>query len=329
MKKLKLKRGIALAAGLMLALQPPAASMIPLLNTYAYTEKSGTVNASTLNVRSGPGTANSIVTKLSRGASVVVVGEETASDGALWYKIRFTSNGREMTGYASKSYIKFKTAYTTDGNFEAFLNAEGFPESYKDGLRSLHAEHPQWVFRAHKTGLDWNTVIENESIVGRNLVSKNSISSWKSIADGAYNWSSGTWPGFDGSAWVAASSDIISYYMDPRNFMDDQYIFQFLLQSYDSSVHTADGLQTMLKGTFMESGSISSGGSPSGGSQSDGSSGTPSGTGPGGSDPSNPAAPPAGGSSGGSQSSGSPVTDSGAPSGSGDQGIKFEVLSLL
>ena len=52
-----------------------------------------------------------------------------------------------------------------------------------------------------------------------------SISSWKSIADGAYNWDTSTWPGFDSSSYVAASSDIIKYYMDPRNFLDDKYVF--------------------------------------------------------------------------------------------------------
>ena len=96
----------------------------------------------------------------------------------------------------------------------------GFPESYKNGLRQIHAQYPNWTFTAVKTGLDWNTVIQNEGVLGRNLVHTNSISSYKSLADGAYNWDSGTWTGFDGSTWVAASTEIISYYMDPRNFLD-------------------------------------------------------------------------------------------------------------
>lgn len=82
----------------------------------------------------------------------------------------------------------------------------------------------------------------------RNLVHTNSISSYKSLADGAYNWDSGTWTGFDGSTWVAASTEIISYYMDPRNFLDEVNIFQFLDQSYNASLHTKEGLQSMAKG---------------------------------------------------------------------------------
>ena len=114
----------------------------------------------------------------------------------------------------------------------------------------LHAEYPNWVFTAQHTNLDWNTVIENESVVGRNLVYTSSISSWKSIADGAYNWDTSTWPGFDSSSYVAASSDIIKYYMDPRNFLDDKYVFQFLTHSYDSSAQTAEGLKSIVQGTF-------------------------------------------------------------------------------
>lgn len=69
--------------------------------------------------------------------------------------------------------------------------------------------------------------MEAEGSVGINLVSKASISSWKSTDYGAYDWNSGTWTGFDGASWVAASKDIVAYYMDPRNFLNDTYVFQF------------------------------------------------------------------------------------------------------
>lgn len=265
MKKKYIKKGAALALGLLLAVHQPAASLFPLVEVMAYTERTASINGTNVNVRSGPGTTNSVVTRLTKGAAVTVIGEQTASDGALWYQIRFTgSGGAETTGFVSSAYIKFPVAYSTDADFETYLTAQGFPESYKDGLRALHAQYPNWVFTAQQTGLDWNDVIANESVVGTNLVSTGSISSWKSTAAGAYDWASSTWPGFDGSAWVAASQEIISYYMDPRNFLDEHYVFQFLLQTYDGSVQTAEGLQTMLKGTFMESGSVQSSGAGTG-----------------------------------------------------------------
>ena len=211
-KKRYIEKGAALALGLLLAVHQPAASLFPLVEVMAYTERTASINGTNVNVRSGPGTTNSVVTRLTKGAAVTVIGEQTASDGALWYQIRFTgSGGAETTGFVSSAYIKFPVAYSTDADFEAYLTAQGFPESYKDGLRALHAQYPNWVFTAQQTGLDWNDVIANESVVGTNLVSTGSISSWKSTAAGAYDWASSTWPGFDGSAWVAASQGIISY----------------------------------------------------------------------------------------------------------------------
>lgn len=269
-----IKRGLALALGLLLAFQPlqsaflPGISLNPAAEVYAYTERSATVKATSLNIRSNAGTGYSAVARLPYGTAVTVIGEKTASDGILWYQVRFVgSGGAAQTGYASSQYIKFPVTYTADSDFEAYLNAQGFPESYRQGLRELHAQYPNWVFIAQHTGIDWNSAIENESVITRNLVASSSISSWKSTEAGAYNWDTSTWNGFDGASWVQASPDIIRYYMDPRNFLNEKYIFQFLLQSYNASAHTAAGLESMVKGTFLEStasGTVSAGGSTGG-----------------------------------------------------------------
>lgn len=269
-----IKRGAALGLGFLLAFQSPQPAFLPSLplnpaaEAYAYTERSATVKATSLNIRSDAGTGYSAVARLPYGTAVTVIGEKTASDGVLWYQVRFVgSGGAAQTGYASSQYIKFPVTYTADSNFEAYLNAQGFPESYRQGLRELHAQYPNWVFIAQHTGIDWNTAIENESVITRNLVASSSISSWKSTQAGAYNWDTSTWNGFDGASWVQASPDIIRYYMDPRNFLNEKYIFQFLLQSYNASAHTAAGLESMVKGTFLEStasGTVSTGGTTGG-----------------------------------------------------------------
>lgn len=252
MIKKKLQRRLAFICSFVMSVSMFMEYKIPNMTSYAYTVRSATVQASTLNVRSGPGTSNALIAKLGKGTSVSVIGEGTASDGALWYEIRFVdTNGQTKTGYVSKSYIKFPVSYTTDQAFEAHLSSQGFPESYKEGLRQLHSQYPNWIFKAQHTNLEWETVIENQSIVGRNLVHKNSVSSWKSTASGAYNWDSSTWPAFDSGGWVAASDGIIRHYMDPRNFLDDTYVFQFLLHSYDSTKHTKDGLMHIVQGTFL------------------------------------------------------------------------------
>lgn len=321
MRKLRYKHGLAMCMAMLLAINACLLYVKPSMESFAYTARSATINASSLNVRSGPGTTYSAITKLSQGTAVTVVGEKKASNGALWYEIRFSgSNGAETTGYVLNTYVKFPVSYQTSADFEAYLTAQKFPDSYKDGLRQLHAQYPNWVFTAHHTNLDWNTVIDNESIVGRNLVATGSVSSWKSIADGAYDWDNSKWPGFDGSNWVAASREIVAYYMDPRNFLDDTYVFQFLLQSYDSSAHTAAGLESMVKGTFMES-AATGGGTPAGGSSPGGTS--PGGTSPGGSGSSG--AGPGGVSSGSDDKNNSSGNSSGGPGTSGNNNeVKLE-----
>ena len=253
MKGKKLKRGLALVLGLLLAAEVPASVATPfkMFDSYAYTG-AATVKATSLNVRSGAGTGYSSVGRLAAGAAVTVIGEQRGTDGNTWYQIQYTGAGGAVnTGYVSSLYIRLPVAYTTDSNFEAYLTSQGFPESYKNGLRQLHAQYPNWVFKAKNTGLDWNTVIENESVLGRNLVATGSVSSWKSVANGAYNWDNSTWTGFDGSNWVAASEDIIRYYMDPRNFLDETYVFQFLNHEYDANTQTKEGLNSLISGSFL------------------------------------------------------------------------------
>ena len=151
------------------------------------------------------------------------------------------------------NYKAIEINAATDNEFEKEMTKQGFPESYKSKLRQIHSEYPKWVFKAMHMDMTWEEAIKNESIVGRNLVTRESISSWKSIETGSYDWANSTWATFDGSKWMAASEGIIRYYMDPRNFLDSSNVFQFLQQNYDSSTQVASGVETLVKSTFMES----------------------------------------------------------------------------
>ena len=146
-----------------------AGTMISGLSSAYAATGSATVNATTLNVRSTPGTTGAIVKKLAYGAAVTVVSETAGSDGKTWYKIRFSSGSGTQEGYVRSDFIKFPVSYSYDSNFESYLNSQGFPESYKTSLRTLHTEHPTWVFQAQKTGLNWSDVMEAEGAVGTNL----------------------------------------------------------------------------------------------------------------------------------------------------------------
>jgi beta-N-acetylglucosaminidase len=141
-------------------------------------------------------------------------------------------------------------ADTTDTAYIAQLREAGFPDSYLDSLAQLHEAYPDWQFEAVDTGLDWSTVIENESKNGVNLVPKSGNDATKSTASGAYDWFTNTWTVYDGSTWVGANSNYIAYYMDPRNFLNETDIFQFECLSYSSS-QTKAGVDAILGDTFM------------------------------------------------------------------------------
>lgn len=210
--------------------------------------QTGTVNTDRLNVRSGPGTYYSSIKQLSTNSKVTIIEAMTGNDGMTWYRVNFSGG----SGYIRSDFVNVDVTYSAnDASFEQYLNSQGFPESYKNSLRGLHQKYPNWVFIAQHTGLDWNEVIREETKVGRNLVETDSISSWKSVEPGAFDWAGNYWPGFDGSTWVAASEEVIKHYMDPRNFLTDPYVFQFEVQRYDQSSQSREGLIKMTEGTFL------------------------------------------------------------------------------
>ena len=226
-----------------------AASMAASCLTASAANMTGSCTADVLNVRSGAGTSYSKTGTVSYGDSLTILSETTDSSGAKWYKI---SCGN-VTGYVSAAYVQLTSSGSqgsSDADFESYMTKQGFPESYKPYLRTLHEQHPKWIFTAQKLGVDWNTALKEECVVGRNLVHSSALASWKSMEKGAYDFNGGYWYGLDGS-WVAASKEIIMYYMDPRNFLNDTYIFMFENQSYDPSYQTESGVKTILAATFM------------------------------------------------------------------------------
>ena len=251
MKKHKTKSlhhslGTALLS-LSLLLTPAGTALNALPSAYA--AQAAVIRGTNVNVRAAASTSSQLVTSLGNNSSVTILGQTTGSDGKVWYQI--SAGG--VSGYVRSDLVSTQTvAYTTDANFEAYLAQQGFPESYKAGLRSLHAQHPTWIFNAVQTGLDWNTAVAYELQGTSSLVETGSKSSWKSTDAGKFDWTTSTWPGFDGATWVGASQEIVAYFMDPRNFLDDSYVFQFAAHDYNPEIQTIDGLRSMLKGTFLE-----------------------------------------------------------------------------
>lgn len=189
---------------------------------------------------------------VSKGDQLVVLAEEINDKKQKWYKVPCSS---AATGYAyvyDDEYENFEKIHTIarEEAFEAYLTEQGFPESYKDDLRILHYFYPKWEFVSVKNNLDWQKSVDAEYVLGVSLVEKSVISSWKSTQTGAYDWKTSTWTSFD-YGLHAASREIIAYYLDPRNSLGSNSIFQFLGQAFDES-QTLEGLRSMVGNTFLK-----------------------------------------------------------------------------
>ncbi|MBE5946424.1 MAG: beta-N-acetylglucosaminidase [Lachnospiraceae bacterium] len=190
---------------------------------------------------------------------------------SAWYQVSLTYNGIGYTGYVSSQYVVInetqpeeqpsvqpETPATPSGDtdFEAKLAAEGFPESYKVMLRAIHEKYPNWEFRAVQTGIEWKTLLDNEcNKTGqvKNLVGTSSSYphyNWRSTSVG-YNCATDKWSPYDGSTWFAASDELVTYYLDPRTYLYENYIFVFESLSYQQGVQNELGVEAILQGTFM------------------------------------------------------------------------------
>lgn len=195
-----------------------------------------------LSLRSGPGTNHTILTYIPRGSVVTLLDNSNPS----WYYVRY--NGTE--GYASSTYLSIVSTNTGD-DFEAYLTLQGFPESYKNNLRVLHALHPRWIFVAKRVGLNFEDALAAECAVGRSLTSYSySIGSELSFDQGAYNFDTNQHVVYDSGGWVMASRELVAYALDPRNYLTNDYVFAFM-SMLATSAENYEGVAGIAGNSFL------------------------------------------------------------------------------
>lgn len=205
------------------------------------------------------------VVKLKKNTKITVVKEKTVR-GTKWFYIKAKSGKKTVKGWIMQSRLMFANGNTeqnsngsptqspapsalSDAEFEAEMTAQ-FPESYKPYLRELHKAYPYWSFKSYNTGLDWNTAVDNEAVVGKSLISNTKTDAWKSYEKGAFDYAADKYIVYDGTSWVTASRQAVAYYMDPRNFLTEKYVFMFEALAYESQYQNADGVDRILAGTI-------------------------------------------------------------------------------
>lgn len=137
-------------------------------------------------------------------------------------------------------------AVTVGEDFEENLYKAGFPASYVELLLELHKEYPEWEFIPFITGLTWEEAVNGEHTPHNKQLIEKSVDSYLKCdcekCDGVIQ---------EASSWVSASKAAVEYYLDPRNFLTERYIFQFESTAY-SDTHTIAGVEAILDGTWME-----------------------------------------------------------------------------
>jgi len=188
----------------------------------------------------------------------VYVALDEEENPEVWYYVRLLYGDAEYAGYVPRYYLavsderfleweenyglNFQAAtYSIDNAGNAsYPDIEQFPESYRPALRALKQKHPNWTFAMMNTGLDWNTVIANELTGGRSLV-------YYTFPDYAKEGL------YDDGKWYYASEAVLKQYMDPRNALTENAIFQFELLTYNKTYHTQEAVDRFLQNTFMNS----------------------------------------------------------------------------
>ncbi len=186
---------------------------------------------------------------LADGTTVQLQGEGIDGDGDIWYLIGY-GDGYQSTGYVYSNNVRITAEYVEDAAFETWLTEQNFPESYKPGLRILHMLYPNWKFYADHTNLDFNSVVAAQK--NQKYVHINKALNWGLYEEGEYNWENGIWTGHDGSSWIKTTDQVVAYYVDPRNFLDERSIFMFASEKFDPQKENIDFVKNAVKGTFMD-----------------------------------------------------------------------------
>ena len=106
------------------------------------------------------------------------------------------------------------------GTVEDNLRAQGFSESYIEDLAALQKAHPNWKFVAFKTGIDFDDAVKGEL------------------------------------AGTPTTETNLRAYLDPRNWLNEKYIFQFESIKRSDAVQSVSSVNAILKNTWMANSKI-------------------------------------------------------------------------
>jgi len=192
------------------------------------------------------------VTVLTDYAPVPTQDTNLCSDYYVKVNYLYDSTGYTYDGYYCNANLTTNTL--TDDMKNEFTEL-GFPESYFEKLAILKTAHPNWEFKAINTKLDFNEAVKSLNIADRSLVQLSSSYNYAYLDtdSSSFDYYNNKYIPYDNitsnNAWYNANYDTIAYYLDPRNFLIDMYVFQFEKLSYENSL-TDEELTNTLNEVF-------------------------------------------------------------------------------
>ncbi|MBP3464464.1 MAG: hypothetical protein J6K45_08365 [Clostridia bacterium] len=119
-----------------------------------------------------------------------------------------------------------------------------FPESYQKKLAYLKYLHPNWEFKAYYTGISWDELVSTsaENACMKNTIHKGSLLDPATLCKCGQQGDVG---------YYDASNIMVRYYLDPRNFLGEAMVFQFLDLSNGDGI-TRENVLSATRGTYLE-----------------------------------------------------------------------------
>ena len=131
------------------------------------------------------------------------------------------------------------------GSYTQYIKSgiNAFPESYQKKLAYLKYLHPNWEFKAYYTGISWDELTSSQA---ENKCLTNTIHKGDLLDPSVLCVCGRTGdPGY-----YCASAKTVNYYLDPRNFMGEAMVFQFLDLSNGTGI-SKDIVAKTVSGTYL------------------------------------------------------------------------------
>lgn len=228
-----------------------------------------------VHLRSGPGTSYNREGGYDDGRIVTILDTVATNDGTTgcasgkWYKIKYINALGHA--YVCTSFVEL-IDLIENPNYKYEEELAKFPSSYQTAIQNLHEIYPNAIFTAvyatnskaaGGTRMDFSTALYNESVsLGKSLLwdSNGSRDGLKHLS--SYNYNNNAFANNysgGGANWYAANEEIIAYYLDSRNFLNEKNIFMYENLSYIENFHTLTGIESILSGSYMSNAYVDGG----------------------------------------------------------------------